>query len=68
MEFGNTKVSRKHAVIINQKNDLWIYDLSSTGTWVDGIRVKKRTPLLYNSKIEFNGFFGRFISSLDKVV
>tara|TARA_R110002050_G_scaffold291316_1_gene445714 strand:+ start:28778 stop:30481 length:1704 start_codon:yes stop_codon:yes gene_type:complete len=68
IEFGNSKVSRKHAVIINQKNDLWIYDLNSTGIWVDGIRVKKRAPLLYNSKIEFNGFFGRFIYSLDKVV
>ncbi|WP_163377804.1 FHA domain-containing serine/threonine-protein kinase [Cyclobacterium sp. SYSU L10401] len=68
IEFGNTRVSRKHAIIINQKNDLWIYDLSSTGTWVDGSRVKKRAPLLYNSKIEFNGFFGRFIYSLDKVI
>ncbi|MBI0401355.1 FHA domain-containing serine/threonine-protein kinase [Cyclobacterium marinum] len=68
IEFGNTKVSRKHAVIINQKNDLWIYDLNSTGIWVDGIRVKNRAPLLYNTKIEFNGFFGRFIYSLDKVV
>lgn len=68
IEFGNTKVSRKHAIIINQKNDLWIYDLNSTGIWVDGIKVKKRVPLPYNSKIEFNGFFGRFLSSLDRVV
>ncbi len=66
--FGETNVSRKHAVIINQKNDIWIYDLDSTGVWIDDIRVNKKAPLLYNSKLNFNGFSVRFLTSLDKVV
>jgi len=66
--FGESNVSRKHAVIINQRNDVWIYDLHSTGVWIDDVRIHKKAPLLYNSRLDFNGFMVRFLSALDKVV
>lgn len=53
--FPGTNVSRRHFVIINQKNNVWLYDLNSTGVSVDGIKVKKRHFLLGLHEIEFGG-------------
>jgi pSer/pThr/pTyr-binding forkhead associated (FHA) protein len=39
-------VSRRHAVILNFQDDVWVYDLESTfGTFVDGMQVNGRTFL-----------------------
>jgi serine/threonine protein kinase len=32
---GGTAISRRHCVIVNYKDDIWIYDLNSTGTYVN---------------------------------
>lgn len=38
--FDQSGISRRHAVIVNQPGDVWIYDLGSVcGTFVDGERV-----------------------------
>ena len=29
---GGTSISRRHCLIVNCKNDVWLYDLESTGT------------------------------------
>lgn len=40
-------VSRRHAVIVNICNEIWLHDLNSTvGTWIDGIRVRGKQPLM----------------------
>ena len=40
-------VSRRHAVIVNIGNEVWLHDLHSTvGTWVGGIRVRGKHPLM----------------------
>lgn len=40
-------VSRRHAVIVNTANEVWIYDLQSTiGVWVDGVRVERKRILM----------------------
>lgn len=40
-------VSRRHAVIVNMGNEVWLHDLHSTvGTWVGGIRVRGKHPLM----------------------
>jgi len=50
---GNT-VSRLHFVIINQRNNVWLYDLDSySGTYVDGKRVDKKFFLLGLHEIKF---------------
>jgi len=51
--FEGSKVSRRHFVIINQKNNVWLYDLESTGVYVDGNRVDKRYFLLGLHEIGF---------------
>ncbi len=57
---GGTAISRRHCVIINSKDDVWIYDLDSTGTYVNGEIVKGKMPLvgkniirIGNSEYEF---------------
>jgi len=43
---GGNIISRRHCVIINSKDDIWLYDLDSTGTYVNNERVNGKTPLL----------------------
>jgi serine/threonine protein kinase len=39
-------VSRRHCVIVNCKDDVWLYDLESTGTIVNNQRLKGKMPLI----------------------
>lgn len=43
---GNNMVSRRHCVIVNCKDDIWLYDLESTGTVVNNQRLKGKMPLI----------------------
>jgi len=44
--FSNAEVSRRHCVIVNYPDDVWLYDLGSTsGTVIDGHRVIGRVFL-----------------------
>ena len=43
---GSTNVSRRHCVVVNCRDDVWLYDLDSTGTHVNGERVKGKLPLI----------------------
>ena len=43
---GGTAISRRHCVIINFKDDIWLYDLESTGTYVNEKKVVNKAPLL----------------------
>jgi serine/threonine protein kinase len=53
-EFSGNAVSRLHFVIINQKNNVWLYDLESfTGIFVDEKRIHKKCFLLGLHAITF---------------
>jgi len=55
--FSGNKVSRRHFVIINQKNNVWLYDLaSSTGVFVDGSKVDRKHFLLGLHEVTFGGY------------
>lgn len=43
---GGTAISRRHCVIVNYKDDIWVYDLASTGTYVNDKRVNIKAPLI----------------------
>lgn len=43
---GGTTISRRHCILINWKDDIWLYDLDSTGTYVNGERVIGKVPLI----------------------
>lgn len=48
-------ISRRHCLFINCKDDVWLYDLEShLGEEVNGIRVKKKVPLIGVNKITIN--------------
>ena len=51
--FDDSQVSRRHFLIINQKNNVWLYDLSTPGTYVDGEKVKGKTFIYGRCKVEF---------------
>lgn len=43
----DSSISRRHAVIVNTANEVWIHDLHSTiGIWTDGVRVKRKRILM----------------------
>lgn len=47
LEVDTPSASRRHAVIVNMGNEGWLHDLHSTvGTWIDGIRVHGKRPLM----------------------
>ena len=48
-------VSRRHLVIVNLKNDVWLYDMSTLGTYVDGKRVATKSFLLGRCAIKAGG-------------
>jgi serine/threonine protein kinase len=38
-ELESSSISRRHFILINSKNDIWLYNLSQTGTIVDGEKI-----------------------------
>ena len=48
---GGGNVSRRHCVVVNCRDDVWLYDLESTGTYVNGERVKGKVPLVGRSTV-----------------
>jgi serine/threonine protein kinase len=64
IELPGNKVSRRHCVIVNLSDDVMLYDLNSTGTFVNGVRVKRRIQLHGLNTIEIAG--SRFTINTDK--
>jgi len=55
--FPGTSVSRRHFVIINMKNNVWLYDLESTsGVYNNGRKVNNKCFLLGLSEIRFGDY------------
>jgi pentatricopeptide repeat protein len=42
---GSFAISRRHCLIINCKDNVWLYDLDSTGTYLNNEKVNKKTPI-----------------------
>ncbi|HEV8084781.1 MAG TPA: FHA domain-containing protein, partial [Chitinophagaceae bacterium] len=45
-------ISRRHSLIVNCKDDVWLYDLDSTGTYLNGERIKNKAPMIGLNKIK----------------
>jgi serine/threonine protein kinase len=52
---GQGNVSRRHCVVVSCRNDVWLYDLNSTGTHVNGQRVSGKLPLIGRSIVRIGG-------------
>ena len=47
LQIEESSVGRRHAVIVNMGNEVWLHDLHSTvGSWIDGVRVHGKQPLM----------------------
>ena len=51
--FDDSRVSRRHFLIVNQKDNVWLYDFSTLGTYVDGQKVNEKAFIYGRCKIEF---------------
>ncbi|MBC7524738.1 MAG: FHA domain-containing protein [Flavobacterium sp.] len=49
---GSNTVSRRHCIIINTKDNVWLYDLESTGTELNYEIVTNKIPLIGHNKIK----------------
>ena len=41
-ELKSNLISRRHFVLINSKDDIWLYNLSRNGTFVDGEKIMNK--------------------------
>ena len=48
---GGTSISRRHCLIVNSKDDAWIYDLDSTGTYLNREEINYKAPLIGLNKL-----------------
>jgi len=61
---GSNAVSRRHCVIINTKDNVWLYDLKSTGTEINDTIVTNKTPLIGYNKLKIKDIY--FTLTTDK--
>lgn len=52
IELSGLSVSRKHCAIIPLKKETWLYDLNSTGTFIDNQKVQNRVLLTHKHEID----------------
>jgi len=45
-------ISRRHCVVVNCKDNVWIYDLGSTGTYLNNERVMQKAPIMGRNKLK----------------
>lgn len=48
---GGTSISRRHCLIVNCKDDVWVYDLESTGTYLNDEKIISKAPVLGLNKL-----------------
>jgi pSer/pThr/pTyr-binding forkhead associated (FHA) protein len=61
---GGNAVSRRHCVIINSKDNVWLYDLESTGTEINDEIITNKAPLIGYTKLKIKDIY--FILTTDK--
>jgi hypothetical protein len=61
---GSNAVSRRHCVIINAKDNVWLYDLDSTGTELNDDIVSNKVPLIGHNKLKIKDIY--FTLTTDK--
>ncbi len=51
---GGTAVSRRHCLILNFKQDIWIYDLNSTGFTFNGKEISGKAQIINQSELKIH--------------
>lgn len=65
---GSTAVSRRHCVIINTKDNVWLYDLESTGTEINDELVINKVPLIGHNTIKIKDIYFELTTDKTKLI
>ena len=65
---GSTAVSRRHCVIINTKDNVWLYDLDSTGTEINDELVVNKVPLIGHNTIKIKDIYFALTTDKTKLI
>lgn len=65
---GSTTVSRRHCVIINTKDNVWLYDLESTGTEINDVVVTNKVPLIGYNNLKINDIYFALTTDKSKLI
>lgn len=65
---GSNTVSRRHCVIINTKDNVWLYDMDSTGTEVNDETITSKVPLIGYNKIKIKGIYFNITTDKNKLL
>jgi serine/threonine protein kinase len=63
-ELSGNGVSRKHCILLSYENENWLYNLNSTGLYVDDEEVKGKLRLTHKHEIKINNHI--FTINIDK--
>jgi len=68
-QFEGNSISRRHFVIVNMKDNVWIYDLNSaTGVYVDECKVNQKAFILGLHSIKFGNSTIELKSDIGKLI
>ena len=65
---GSNAVSRRHCVIINTKDNVWLYDLDSTGTEINDGIVTNKIPLIGHNKLKIKDIYFNLTTDKSKLL
>ena len=65
---GSNAVSRRHCVIINSKDNVWLYDLESTGTEINDVMVTTKVPLIGYNKLKIKNIYFTLTTDKNKLL
>ncbi len=54
--FDDAQVSRRHFVIVNQKNNVWLYNMSALGTMLNGVKIMDKAFLVGRCEIQLGRY------------
>ena len=60
--------SRRHCVIINTKDNVWLYDLESTGTEINDVAVTNKVPLIGYNNLKINDIYFALTTDKSKLI
>jgi len=67
-ESRENAVSRRHYVIINSKDNIWLYDIDSTSTNLNDEEVTNKAPSSGFNKLEINSVYFIITTDTNKLI
>jgi serine/threonine protein kinase len=65
---GSNAISRRHCLIINTKDNVWLYDLESTGSKINDTIVTNKIPLIGHNKLKIKDVYFNLTTDKTKLL